>query len=323
MKQRYVILLAGSVLSSCQGGLQTPLASSAPPASVVSLGSPRAQRPQVRASWMTPDAKKKQLLYVTDPIDWDVLVYDYRSGKQVGMLSSGLDDPQGLCVDKSGNVWVANSGGYNMVEFPHGVKTPIATLDDNSYEPVSCSINPRNGDLAVGNILYFREGIEGNVTVFKGAAGTGTLYSVAAMYSYYFVGYDNQGNLFFDGTNALPGANGQFEYAELPSGSATAQSITLTGGSVKSPGNVQWDGKEIAVGDQANAVIYQTSGSKIVGQTPLTGSSDITQYFIQGKTVIGPDPGNDAVEYFHYPGGGDAYKTMTGLTRPSAVVISK
>lgn len=272
---------------------------------------------------MAPDAKKKELMYVSDPIDWEIAVYDYNSRKQVGMLSTGLDYPEGMCVDKSGNVWVANSGAYNMVEFPHGAKTPIATLDDNSYEPVSCSINPTNGDLAVGNILYFREGIEGNVTIFEGAAGTGTVYGVAAMYSYYFVGYDNNGNLFFDGTNAQPGANGQFEYAELPSGSGTAHSVTLTGGSVSFPGNVQWDGKEIAVGDQSNAVIYQTSGSKIIGQTPLTGSSDVVQFFIKGKSVIGPDAGNDTAEFFHYPAGGEAYATINGLTQPTSVVISK
>jgi|HubBroStandDraft_6_1064221.scaffolds.fasta_scaffold45469_2 hypothetical protein len=323
MKKRYLIILASCVLSSCQGAPGTMSASSAPPASVVPHAAAQARPSVGRASWMEPDAKKKELMYVSDPINWDIAVYDYHSRTQVGMLSTGLDYPEGMCVDKNGNVWVANSGAYNMLEFPHGAKTAIATLDDNSYEPVSCSINPKNGDLAVGNILYFREGLEGNVTIFKGAAGTGTAYGVAAMYSYYFVGYDGNGNLFFDGTNSQPGTNGQFEYAELPSGSSTPHSLTLAGGSVSFPGNVQWDGKEIAVGDQSNAVIYQTSGSQIVGQTPLTGSSDVVGYFIKGKTVIGPDAGNDRVEFFHYPAGGKAYETITRPAQPTAVVISR
>jgi hypothetical protein len=272
---------------------------------------------------MAPDAKSKALLYVSDPINWDVAVYDFRTGKQVGLLSTGLDYPEGMCVHKRGNVWIANSGAYNMVEFAHGGTAPLATLDDNSYTPVSCSVNPTNGDLAVANILYFREGLEGNVTIFAGGSGGGTIYGDDAFYSYYFVGYDNKGNLFFDGTDSLPGKNGQFEYAELPSGSSAAQSITLTGGSVSAPGNIQWDGREMTVGDQSNAVIYQTSGSKIIGRTPLRGSIDVVQFFIKGKSLIGPDAGNDSVEFFRYPTGGRAYKTWTGLTEPIGATISK
>jgi hypothetical protein len=325
MKPHYAILAAAFFLTACQGGMGTPSASQAPTtaASTALNARPSTRRALHRGSWMDPDAKKKKLLYVTDPINWDVGVYDYRTGKQVGQLSTGLDYPQGICADRHGNVWIANSGAYNMMEFPHGATTPIATLDDNSYEPVSCSVNPTNGDLAVGNILYFREGVEGNITVFKGAAGTGTLYADNAFYSYYFVGYDDEGNLFFDGTNAQPGENGKFQYAELPSGSSTPQSIILTGGSVSFPGDVQWDGREMTVGDQSNAVIYQTSGDKITGETPLTGSSDVTGFVIKGKTVIGADGGNDSVEFFHYPKGGNAYKAWAELTEPAGVAISE
>ena len=331
MKQRYAILLAALLPSACQGGIGSPitatgqaLASNGLHATASSaLHTPaQALHVQHRTSWMAPGAKARKLLYVSDPVNWDVAVYDYRTGKQVGLLASELDDPEGMCVDKHGNVWVANSGAYNMLEFAHGGTTPIATLDDNSYEPVSCSINPTNGDLAVGNILYFREGLSGNVTIFKGATGTGSFYGDDAFYSYYFVGYDNKGNLFFDGTNAQPGANGQFEYAELPSGGGSAQSITLTGGTVSFPGNIQWDGHEMTVGDQSDAVIYQTSGSKIIGTTHLTGSSDVVGFFIKGKTVIGPDAGNGSVEFFHYPAGGSPYKTWTGLSEPNGAVIS-
>jgi hypothetical protein len=53
------------------------------------------------------------------------------------------------------------------------------------------------------------------------------------------------------------------------------------------------------------------------------GSSDVVQFFIKGKTMIGPDAGNDTVEFFRYPAGGKAYATMTGLTQPTPVVISK
>jgi hypothetical protein len=79
----------------------------------------------------------------------------------------------------------------------------------------------------------------------------------------------------------------------------------------------------MTVGDQSNAVIYQTSGSKIIGRTPLRGSIDVVQFFIKGKGLIGPDAGNDSVEFFRYPTGGRAYKTWTGLTEPIGATISK
>jgi hypothetical protein len=325
------VALAALMLAGCGSSLAAPATAASAGAALqrgsiasIALGvTAGAVRPQNRRSWMTPDAKKKQLLYVSDSRNWDVAVYDYNTGKQVGLLSTDLDYPQGMCVDQHGNIWIANSGAYNLLEFAHGGTTPIATLDDNSYEPVSCSVNPKNGDLAVGNILYFREGLAGNVTVFEGAHGAGTLYSVDAIYAYYFVGYDNQGNLFFDGTDSKPGTNGKFKYAELPLGSSKAKPITLSGGSVSFPGNVQWDGREMTVGDQSNAVIYQTSGGRITGSTPLTGSSDVVQFFIEGKTVVGPDAGNASVEFFHYPAGGSAYETLTGLSEPVGAVISK
>ncbi len=65
--------------------------------------------------------------------------------------------------------------------------------------------------------------------------------------------------------------------------------LTLNGATISFPGTVRWDGKHITVGDQDNAVIYQTSGSQIVGSTPLTGSSDVVQYSITGEKVVTPD----------------------------------
>jgi hypothetical protein len=79
----------------------------------------------------------------------------------------------------------------------------------------------------------------------------------------------------------------------------------------------------MTIGDQDGAVIYQTSGSKITGSTPLTGSSDVVQYFIAGANVIAPDAGNADVEYFKYPVGGSPTKTITGLTTPIGAALSE
>jgi hypothetical protein len=332
-RPRHVLALAAAALiAGCQSDLanQPPAGSAASAGRSASAGVPSVAREQIRgaakaqrAPAMSPGAKTTPLLYVSDYTNSDVDVFEYPRGKRVGRLTTDLDYPQGSCTDKQGNLWITNSGKFDIVKYAHGGKGPIGSLDDPGYYPVSCSVNPMNGDLAVANIEQNAHGLEGNIAIYKGATGSPAYYSDDFFYSYYFVGYDNQGNLFFDGTNAEVGANGKFEFAELPAGSATPQTIDLTGGSIAFPGNVQWDGKEMTVGDQSNAVIYELSGSAIVGSTPLTGSSDVVQYCIHGKTVIGPDAGNATVEYFRYPAGGVATKKITGLAKPVAATISE
>jgi hypothetical protein len=51
--------------------------------------------------------------------------------------------------------------------------------------------------------------------------------------------------------------------------------------------------------------------------------SDVIGFFIKGKAIIGLAAGNDSVEFFRYPKGGNAYKNWTGLTEPLGAVISK
>lgn len=212
------------------------------------------------------------------------------SARQRDRGAVGFDRPNGLCIDTAGNVYVPDAGTYQIFVYKHGGKSPVATLADLGYQPVSCAYDPKSGNLAVANILYFREGIEGNVAVYHGAGGTPTLYSVDTFYSYYFLSYDDKGNLFVDGLNSQPGAmNPQFEYAELPHGKSTMEPLVLSGASISFPGNVQWDVAHITVGDQDNAVIYQTEGTKIVGTTPLSGTTNVVQFYIDGATVIAPD----------------------------------
>jgi|HubBroStandDraft_6_1064221.scaffolds.fasta_scaffold456753_2 hypothetical protein len=74
------------------------------------------------------------------------------------------------------------------------------------------------------------------------------------------------------------------------------------------------------------------AGSKIECKNPHRHSgvfhifmrpSDVIGFFIKGKAIIGLAAGNDSVEFFRYPKGGNAYKNWTGLTEPLGAVISK
>ena len=60
--------------------------------------------------------------------------------------------------------------------------------------------------------------------------------------------------------------------------------------------------------------ISGSSGTK-VGPTPLTGSKDVVQFWVQGKRLIGPDAGLADVGLYNYPAGGSPTKTIVGRSR--------
>jgi hypothetical protein len=269
-------------------------------------------------------ASQTALLYVTDYSRWDVDIYDYPAETPFGTLAN-LKAPSGECVDSAGNVYVVAEVAQRIFEYAHGGTRPIATFKSASHLlPVSCAFDPTTGDLAVANLegSYSKDPSRGDVEVYQPGQQRPAKFTASNIFSYYFLGYDNKGNLFVDGSYGRAGVGVRFEYAELPRSGNQMQPITLTGGSIAFPGNVQWDGEHIAIGDQDNAVIYQTQGSQIVGSTPLTGSSDIVGYFIDGGTVICPDAGNGTVEFYNYPAGGTPTGSIAGISYPLAAAVS-
>ena len=92
------------------------------------------------------------MLYASDSSADLVKVFSYPRGKLVGTLT-GFQTPQGMCVDKAGNVFITNSGAAQILKYAHGGTTPIATIADPGEHPIGCAISPVNGDLAATNIF--------------------------------------------------------------------------------------------------------------------------------------------------------------------------
>jgi len=67
--------------------------------------SPRLAQLDPTKSWMALDAKKNDLLYVFDAYVHKVLEYSWPAGALEGTLT-GFSEPDGICVDKSGDVWI-------------------------------------------------------------------------------------------------------------------------------------------------------------------------------------------------------------------------
>lgn len=299
-------------------------------------------RPNHHKSWVSPDAKRApRLLFVSDYGAGVVNIYTMPAMALKGQLT-GFSSPEGMCEDGSGNIWIANTGLQEMLQYSR-TGTLLNTLSVPNEFPASCAVNKTNNDLAVSNIAG--TGGPGNIEVFTNASGTGTPYTDPNIYQYFFVGYDNNGNLFYDGTNQSRSAS---FFGELPAGSSTTTTINLSGGTLYLAGFVQWYsvGNYVALGDQmcggtTASCIYWVSVSGSTGT--ITGTTNLTSYtggavcdLVEGviaanleKYVAGPDyegtcGSTSTTDRWAYEGGGSPtnYNATSSLVEPIGAAVS-
>ncbi len=218
-------------------------------------------------SWMAPQATRQRLIYVSSVLTNDVYAYSYATHQLVGTLT-GFTTPYGLCVDKSGDIWVANDGASQLLEYAHGGSSPIGTLSDTGEYPEGCAVDPTTGNLAVANFSSKSGG--GNVAVYANAKGIPQTYTDSSIVNYRFCGYDAKGDLFVDGVNS----SSVFVLGELPKGSSTFTNIPVKQ-PIEWPGGVQWDGKHVAVGDTDTVTVYQINpaNGSVTGSTKFDGAN--------------------------------------------------
>jgi hypothetical protein len=270
-------------------------------------------------SWMAPEAASEDLLYLSDVVANDVKVYSLRKGDLAGTLTA-FGKPRSECADEAGNVWIADIEGRDVVEYPHGGTKPIASLDTFGVR-LGCSVD------STGHYLAVAGGISGTIVSIYHAGLHGrwskpTRYTDSAIRIPYFCGYDSNGNLFIDGLTKSKA--GRFALVELPRRSRTFESIAVSQ-AIDTPGQVQWDGKDLAIGDSgvAPSVAYRFSiigrNATEVGTTTLDGTVSVRQFWIAGGTLVGPDFTRDA-GFWRYPAGGAPIKTIARVHGYGAAV---
>jgi hypothetical protein len=307
---RYASIATVAMLAGC-GGSQAPIGApgAMPQTSAVATHADRGK------SWMLPEAKSEDLMYITNA--YTVTVYSYPKGKLVGTLRHFLQ-PLGECVDQTGDVFIANGAGQ-VFEYAHGGKKPIATLTLSGYAPGDCAVDPATGNLAV---TWYTDS-QGYVAVYSHGSGNPTLYSNGDML-FTWCGYDSEGNLYVDG---VPYDGPAFLFAELPKGSGSLTNITLDQ-YIGYAGPVQWDGKYVAVTDVNAIYRFSITGSSgtLKGTVNLDSAQSLYGTWILDKKVIGSDEQEpDTTFYWDYPAGGQPIKTLQlkGIGAPVGVTISK
>lgn len=283
---------------------------------------PMTPHPDRSASWVSPDlgtAGTTQVLFVSDYTKGDVYLYSLPGLSHKGTLT-GYSQPQGMCSDNEGHVWVTNTGTKTILELSHrGVL--LNTLNDSSGFPVGCAWDAITGNLAVTNIID-GSSTPGAILIYAHAKGTPAVYRNPKQYSYFFAGYDTKGNLFVDGAYS-----GKFVLSELHKNATKVHTVEIIGGTINDPGMVEWyaAGNYLIVGDQQCGgssvsclykVVIANSGGTITGTIkkgvtkPKSYSGgpicDLTQGTEFGTQLAGSDAapsacGSDAAATYVWP----------------------
>ncbi|HLY03678.1 MAG TPA: hypothetical protein VKR56_14430 [Candidatus Cybelea sp.] len=282
------------------------------------------------------------LLYVSDQSTGNIYVWNWNTlGAVPGDEITGLfTKPYGQCVDSQGDVYISDYATGNTLEFARGATTPRNTYaypGAGSGAAIGCSVDSR-GDLAVS--YYSTSGNanapQGELAVWPGGGGTSYQYTSTSCYNMWPPGFDHSGNLIVQGTTS----SGTPEICELPAGGTSLSTLTLSGGTINSPGSVMWDGQYIALTDQKahpfKTGIYRTtlSGTSltVVGAETILRdtcilvhhNSMLAQPFIVGTTntpgtssigtkIVGGDLTctTGKVALWHYTGGLAPYNSAT------------
>ena len=298
--------VAAALLAGC-GGSQPPIG-----ALDAVAQSPTAQRQNRQAS-----ASSRSLLYVVTSDQTDMLTYP--GYKQVGTISRY----QGNATSNPNNGNVLFDGGEAAFEYAHGGTTPIATFapSESSGEAyVDAAFDPTSNNIAV-TVVGGKQPSD-SVAVYQSPSGNPATYFDSGVMPYMaHLCYDDQGNLFVNGSNVDGPAN---TIAELPKGGSTFTNIALNQ-KLTDLRTMRWDGAYITVASGSAIYRLQFSGSSgtVVGKTALKGFwGRDGGYWIQGDTAIGPhvSPGAHThngryLGFWHYPEGGRAFKTIKTLSK--------
>jgi len=307
------ILAAAAVLAGCGGSQPRIGAPGAMPQSPAIM-----QHAERGGSWMLPEAKSEDLLYVTSLPDLTIL--SYPQGKVVARISGNYGNSTICSNPNSGNVFVVNPS--DIEEYAHGGTTPIATLSEpHGYSFLAgCAVDATTDNLAVAT------GFPGGVLIWLNAQGNPTWYGNRKFLYCLDPIYDSFGNLFLNANNARE----RFRLAELQAGRTDFNIIDYPrGGSVDFaiyPPAMQWDGKYLAFQENEYSgygnVLYQVQvtghRSKIVNTAHLLRQSEDRSFVLNDGLLFGlyrreRNDSDYAVAVWKYPKGEKPFDHFYGV----------
>lgn len=153
LRSRAVVLIVGAALALSAGCSTAP--------------QPIPDGVSTREKQRTPlEATGGQLLYIAEYFAGDVKIYSLPRVQNVGAIT-GIEHPQGVAVDPTGNVYVVDQATNNIYVFRKGETRPFKTLIDRKGIAFQVAVgndgtvyvsNEFNRHLGNGNILEYAHG---------------------------------------------------------------------------------------------------------------------------------------------------------------------
>jgi hypothetical protein len=248
---------------------------------------------QTIQSRLSPNkAKVDKDLFVSDSAA-TVFLFKNKTYKPDGSIT-GLNDDDGIAVDKAGNLYVANVGSKNVEEFAPGGSTPICTYDTGLVDPINVTTDAK-GDVFVVDFNNFNN--PGFVDEFKQCSDTVTTqYSVSSGPEAAVV--DSKGNLFVSYFNS--GLSGSFE--EFVKGKTPGKVLNVT---TTSPGGLTIDTKGNLIADDQSGSIDVIPPPYTTATPLVSGLSDPFHAALSKneKVLFNANAGSGTVTIYKYPAG--------------------
>jgi hypothetical protein len=246
-----------------------------------------------------------------DYVSNDVGIFT-KTGKLIATLT-GFNDPDGLAVDTSGNLYVVDFRNERVQVYAAPYHGSPTTLVDPGQMPLGVAVD-RVGTVAVANI--FSTAGQPNVSFYaKGATSPTNTVSNAAFAEIYLDAFDARGNLYLTGIDS-----GDNTLLGVVWGGIKGKAIKIltTANTISFPGAVQVTTKGlIAIEDLSGPTIYtynppnRKTGSlgKPVATTQLQNAGDFA--FKRSNAFVFVANGyDDSVDEYAYPAGGSPVKTF-------------
>jgi hypothetical protein len=261
--------------------------------------------------WPLRRHKPIQVMFVADPQNNQVLMYNPKkpNPKSEGSITTGIDYPFGVAVDKKSTLYVANLLGNgstgSITVYPKGKTSPSLTITNGCAAPYGIGVDSK------GDVFAAMLNNDMIVGYKPGATTPFETISFSALGQALGLGIDSKDNVWI-------GTDTNSRVYEIPAGSTTPQNAGLTGlnGTI---GVAFGENDEMYVSNFAgpNTQVYvygTTSPSRTIttGLTaPTLGGLTASDYFFQSNQ-------NGNVSGYK-KGQSTPFSTITGIPDPRGI----
>jgi DNA-binding beta-propeller fold protein YncE len=305
-----VFAMTAFLFAGCSGAASAAPAFVPAADSATSTASFRAPLQSVVGAETTPGE-----LFVSDDLTDSVHVF--RTGGAEIATIGGLNElPEGLAVDQSGDLYVAQFYANAVLEYANDHQTLLATLADPDRYPGSVGVDPTTG--LVGVTATPTKGGPDSVDFFAKGATSRCRRVTSEPYFFISAGAFIRGKFYVVGETATNGP--LIGVIAGPGCSATRIQNLTVGNKIDGPAAIQiTPAGQIAVLDAGHSMIYTYDqpidgnlGSP-VATTPLAGLNDPRSFAFsqKGAFVYVADQYYSKTYTYAYPAGGNAIKAIS------------